>query len=260
MSAALLDLPPHLRRKLASALETGLLAAPFSRVSLLSALGTDEPPEGVLAALEAWERLGVPARAKAAWLRSLEAAERRREAPEFVWSGPKVPGVASRPTREAFDRALGSVRASVWLSTYAFFDGPRAFEPLAKRMEEVPGLAVTLLLNIERTQTDTTRVDDLVLRFAERLWSNEWPGKRRPRVFYDPRSLNPDGAKGVLHAKVLVTDEERVLVTSANLTERALRDNIEVGVLLRDPVFARTLIAHFRSLIERQELHALPSS
>ena len=259
MTRALLDLPAHLRRRLAQALESGVLAAPFTPRALRRVLGLGEEAVGLIAALERWEALGVAGPAKAAWLRGLEDADGRREGPEFVWSGPEVHGLPARETRQALEASLAGARRSVWLSTYTFFDGARAFEPLARRMDEAPDVSVTLLLNIERKRGDTTRADDLVRRFADRFWNEDWPGTRQPHVYYDPRSLAPDGPQGVLHAKVLVVDEELAFVTSANLTEAALDRNIEMGVLLRDRAFARTVVQHFRALVERQLLLPLPT-
>ena len=51
---------------------------------------------------------------------------------------------------------MGGAERSVWVSTYAYFDGPQAFGHLAQRMDNVPGLRVTLLLNIQRARGDTT--------------------------------------------------------------------------------------------------------
>jgi phosphatidylserine/phosphatidylglycerophosphate/cardiolipin synthase-like enzyme len=39
------------------------------------------------------------------------------------------------------------------------------------------------------------------------------------------------------------------LLTSANFTDRGLTDNIEIGVLMRDPDTAGRLDSHFRSLM-----------
>ena len=259
MTRALLDLPAHQRRRLAAALESGFLAAPFTPASVRSVLGVGEAAPALMATLDRWEALGVSGPAKAAWLRSLEETEGIREAPEFVWSGPEIHGLHARATRQALEQSLADAEKSVWLSTYAYFDGPRAFEPLARRMDESPDLAVTLLLNIERKRGDTTRADDVVRRFADRFWNKDWPGTRKPRVFYDPRSLATDGPEGVLHAKALIVDDELALLTSANLTEAALDRNIEMGVLLRDRTLAAMVIAHFRSLVERQLLLPLPA-
>lgn len=260
MTERLLDLPPNHRRRLAQALEAGVLAAPFTRASLRAALGIEEGADAVARVLDRWEGLGVSGPAKAAWLRSLEEAESLREAPEFVWSGPSIHGLHARETRQALEQSLASAEQSVWLSTYAYFDGPRAFEPLAQRMVEVPHLKVTLLLNVERKRGDTTERDDLVRRFTERFWNKDWPGPQRPRVFYDPRALAPGGPKGVLHAKALVVDEQLSFITSANLTEAALDRNIEMGVLLRDRAFAAAVVAYFRSLLERERLRPLPAA
>ena len=77
-------------------------------------------------------------------------------------------------------------------------------------------------------------------------------------MYYDPRSLEPDGPSGVLHAKAVVADDEAVFVTSANLTEAALDRNIEVGLLVRDRALAASVSSHFRGLIDRRFLSPLP--
>ena len=64
-------------------------------------------------------------------------------------------------------------------------------------------------------------------------------------MFYDPRSLDPSGPIGVLHAKAVVVDDEAVFITSANFTEAALDRNIELGVLIRDRAFALTVGGYF---------------
>jgi len=171
-----------------------------------------------------------------------------------------VAGLHARDTRSVYEQLLGSAERSVWASTYAFFDGPKAFDVLARRMDAVPGLAVTLMLNIQRKRGDTTSSEGLVRRFADRFWGIEWPGASRPRVLYDPRALDPDGPGGVLHAKAVVVDEESVFVTSANLTEAALDRNIELGLLTRDRALAASVTSHFCELIDRELLRPLPVS
>ena len=101
-----------------------------------------------------------------------------------------------------------------------------------------PGLRAKILLNIQRRRGDTTTASDLVLRFTKRFWETDWPGSAKPLVFYDPRSLEPDGPAGVLHAKAVVADDETVFITSANLTEAALDRNFELGLLVRDRALA----------------------
>ena len=108
----------------------------------------------------------------------------------------------------------------MWASSFAYFDGPRAFAILARRMEELPDLAVTLLLNIQRRKSDTTAASDLVRRFAERFWGKTGPVIETAGLL-PPAVIVPEEPGGVLHAKAVVADEESVFVTSANLTEAA---------------------------------------
>jgi Phosphatidylserine/phosphatidylglycerophosphate/cardiolipin synthases and related enzymes len=258
MIDSLLDLSTHLRKRLSSALESGLLTTPYSVASLQSVVGIQEGGEDLVGALLELERLEISGPAAAAWIRTVEEATSRTPRPDLVWSGPEVPGLHARDTRRVYEELLGSAERSVWASTYAFFDGHRAFEVLARRMDARPELRVTLLLNIQRRRGETTAAEQLVRRFADRFWGTDWPGSSRPSVYYDPRALESEGPGGVLHAKALVVDDEAVFVTSANLTEAALDRNIELGLLVRDRALAASVSSHFRALIDRGLLHPLP--
>jgi len=226
---------------------------------LESVLGNLDDVEAVRLAIQELEHLGIVGNGAAAWIQMSDAIEQRTAKPDLVWSGPEVPGVHSRDTRQVFEELLGSATTSLWACTYAFFDGPKAFQVLAKNMDANPSLSVTLLLNIQRGKGDTTSADQLVRKFTDRFWKVEWPGNARPRVFYDPRALEIDGPGAVLHAKAMVVDEERVLVTSANFTEAALDRNIELGLLVRDRAMAASIKAHFQGLVESGMLRLLPN-
>ena len=70
-----------------------------------------------------------------------------------------------------------------------------------------------------------------------------------PKFYYDPRTLD-SRVYASMHAKTLVVDEERVLIGSANFTNRGQTRNIEAGALLDDPGFAKALATQFQSLID----------
>jgi len=99
----------------------------------------------------------------------------------------------------------------------------------------------------------------LLTLFARAFLENDWPGRRTPEVFYDPRGLSTESRpKAALHAKCVVADEEEALITSANFTEAAQERNIEVGVLLRIPSFAVSLREQFDTLLNRGQLRRVP--
>lgn len=258
MIEALLGLPSHVRSRLAAALRAGLLRVPCSTAAVEEALGVREGADVVVGVLVELERQGIAGPAAGAWIESIDRALARAPRPDLVWSGPEVPGLHARDTRRVYEELLGTAERSIWACSYAYFDGPKAFEVLAKRMDAVQALRVVLLLNIQRVRGDTSASDEVVRRFADRFWGADWPGTSRPQVFYDPRALDPDGPKGVLHAKAVVVDDEAVFITSANLTEAALDRNIEMGILVRDAALAASVTAHFRGLIDRGLLKPLP--
>lgn len=260
MVEAILALPAHIRGRLALALETGALEMSASPASLSSVLGGGGDAAQAGEALAALRRLGLSGSAAATFVRGVGEAASRVVRPDMVWSGPEVAGLHARDTRRVYEEFLTSAKRTVLACTYAFFDGPKAFELLAERMVSVAGLKVTLLLNIERKRGDTSAPDQLVRRFADRFWRTDWPGSVRPSVYYDPRSLELDGPAGVLHAKSLVVDDETVLVTSANMTEAALDRNIELGLLVHDPALAASVTRHFQGLIDCRMLVPLPAS
>lgn len=255
----LVDLPPNIKHRLVAALESGMLTAPYSETAIASVVGAGAIVGSVLAGLARLEGLEIGGPAAAAWIRTVDEASSALPIPDLVWSGPEVPGLHARDTRRVYEELVENSEKSIWVSTYAFFEGREAFKTMAFRMQGRPELKLTLLVNIARRSGDTSSAEELVRRFADRFWNREWPGDSRPSVFYDPRSLAPDGPGGVLHAKAMVADEEALFITSANLTEAALDRNIEMGILIRDRPMALAAVAHFQGLIDRQLLNPLPT-
>ncbi len=169
-----------------------------------------------------------------------------------MWSGPEEGGSASRDTsvvvRELFEQA----RHRVLIAGFAVYQGHRVFKVLAERMDADAALAVTMFLNVERPQHDTSSEAEIVKGFAERFAKKEWPGKRVPAVYYDPRAVEPSARgkkRSSLHAKCVLVDDLRALVTSANFTEAAQERNIEAGVLVGSPSFTVALRSQFDGLV-----------
>jgi phosphatidylserine/phosphatidylglycerophosphate/cardiolipin synthase-like enzyme len=126
-------------------------------------------------------------------------------------------------------------------------------------MDGNPALEVKLFLNIQRPFGSQTPEPDLVRDFAKRFRTDVWPGTRLPEVYYDPRALEASqGPRACLHAKCLVVDDRKVLLTSANFTEAAQVRNIEAGVVVEDAALARQMRGQFEELVEAGGLRPLP--
>jgi phosphatidylserine/phosphatidylglycerophosphate/cardiolipin synthase-like enzyme len=68
----------------------------------------------------------------------------------------------------------------------------------------------------------------------------------------------PPGSQATDHAKCIVVDDSSAFVSSATFTEAAQERNIEAGVLVNDPAFARALRDQFESLAQAGLLVRLP--
>jgi phosphatidylserine/phosphatidylglycerophosphate/cardiolipin synthase-like enzyme len=251
-------LPAHLQKRLIQALKSGLLGLDAPVNMIRSHVGVGDGAEAVAAAMQDMASLGFTSATAAVCIAAVHTASQDHRRPDLVWSGPEISGLHARDTRQVYEEVIKSAWDSIWVSTYAFFDGPKAFEVLARHMDETPGLKARLLLNIQRAKGDTSSADAVVRRFTDQFWEEDWPGEARPSVYYDPRSVDTDGTKGVLHAKAVVADDEAVFITSANLTEAALDRNLELGILERDRVLALSVAGYLQGLIDQGVLSPLP--
>jgi phosphatidylserine/phosphatidylglycerophosphate/cardiolipin synthase-like enzyme len=239
---------------LALGLRSGRLHAPFTAVSL-QRFAPGGPTTGLAAYLQQLHGEGMRPEHMALLVETIARGRARLteqgDMVDLVWTGPETDGVTNRDTSVVINDLFGSAESEVLVVGFAVYQGRSVFKRLAERMAERPGLRVKLFLDVQRHPADTTLPEELVWRFAQRFRTQEWPGERMPELYYDPRSVSPDaGKRSSLHAKSIVVDRRRALVTSANFTEAAQMRNIEVGALIRCERFAARLAGHFEALAD----------
>lgn len=238
---------------LASSLESGRLAPPFTSTSLSRFVHGGAAP-GIASELQQQADKGASPEVLSWAVKCLAAARRDRkhlhESVDLVWTGPEERGTASRDTAVVVKELFSRATTSVLVAGFAVYRGRDVFAALAKRMEELPSLKVDMYLNISRQRNDTSLSEDIVRRFLSSFRSKDWPGEKLPSIYYDPRSLSQDWTKRAsLHAKCVVVDRRWSFVSSANFTEAAQERNIEAGVLIDSPPFADSLSRQFESLV-----------
>ena len=237
-------------RALASAARAGRLGQPYSAI----ALGRLLDPAVVSETAADLQTLGLSTEALGPALSLLaderEAAARESGRVELVWTGPELPGAGSRDTLVVVRELFTSAEVSVLVSGFAVHQGREIFEPLARRMAEVPSLKVRLFLNIARPPGSRDSELSVVQAFVDEFRTKEWPNDAPPEIYYDPRALAEDyRQRAVLHAKCIVVDDRHAFVTSANLTTAAQEKNIEAGLLVRDSGLAHRLRNQFEALV-----------
>ena len=250
---------------LARALEGQRLSPPFSPAGLKRHVSQDLAGP-VCAELEQMSRLGMSPVHMAHLLRVLARERTSSQAiadrVELVWTGAEVAGTMSRDTFVVAQELFSQARRHLLVSSYNVDTGPKAetmFGDLARRMDQRPDLQVQLFLNVQRQREDQRPAEVLLREYAETFRRQVWPGKRLPGVYHDPRSLDLEWKeRACLHAKVIVADDKRALVTSANLSEAAHERNIEAGLAIEDTHVAKALRLQFDALVERRILLPVP--
>lgn len=231
--------------RLREAITCGRLETPITRAVLLG--------QGVHHQLEALESAfsGHTARACLTVLDAVLAERSAHSAPppELVWTGPERAHATARDTAVVLRALFESAQRQVILAGYDFTHGESLLEPLWHAMRD---RAVDVRFFVHFQQADAQAPDPIA--YAEdavgALISQVWRfGDPRPRVYYDLRALAPY-PKFNMHAKCVVVDGERALITSANFTRRAQEHNLECGVLLENAGFAHHLARQWLGLIE----------
>lgn len=251
MSRRLRELPEGTLRALAAALRAGKLRPPFTVATLTHVVGG---PEWLAAALE---EAGQPP-AALAWGLELLAQERaewqrRWDGVALTWTGPEEVLTETRDTGAVARQLFAAAEATLVVTTYALDEGAKGEDLLAilrARMQAQLGLDVRFYLNLGRAFGDERSSEVILAEHLRRLRAQVFTWEPLPRVYYDRRALEPThGPRACLHAKVIVRDGAQTLITSANLTEAAQERNIEDGVFVDDPGFARGVVAQLDRLV-----------
>lgn len=249
-------------RNLAESIDCGRFLPPFTALSLQRYVPVSESAS-LAEELEVLSEGGQHVSRLAHMLRVLAdsrlAPGEHVEKAELVWSGPEMPGAASRDTSVVVRELFSSAEDSVLVAGFSISRGTEIFRALADRMVSVPTLTVRMFLNVPRDIENQASNEEILHAFFLSFKSKHWPWERFPQVFYDPRALETVSSKRAsLHAKCIVVDGAKCFVSSANFTESGQARNIEVGVLIEDRNLAASICNQFETLVVRGVLRGVP--
>lgn len=160
------------------------------------------------------------------------ASWRLRDRIDLVWTGPDVPGSVSRLTSSVVANLVDQATFEIYLVSYAMHSGPTLKAALARAIQR--GVVVHLLYE---------RVED---NPNFKTWTTvPFSGLNVRRLCW-PTGNRPPGAS--LHAKALVIDRRTVLIGSANITDMAMLNNIEIGLVVRSRTIASEIVESIESL------------
>lgn len=163
--------------------------------------------------------------------------------PKAVCTSPEpcVPGMEDTLTESL--RLIESAEHSISMMNYWMTGGSEPLvSALMRKTGEKRGLRMVLIGDSKEHFLDP----------LNRLWRKNI---RRPTIYiYQPGMAPESDDRSKMHAKTLVVDESRMLITSANLTRSAMESNIEMGVSIEAPRAVRKVAQFMNELIHMPEL------
>ena len=177
----------------------------------------------------------------------------------LAWSIPDVTMLAGgvRATTPVVLELLASAKQRVVIAGYQLDYGAVLFQPLHEAMIK-HGVDVSILVDVAPVPSTKMNLEAHVLVHGHQFLSKNWPfGAPLPRLYYWPASSKHQ-SRSSMHAKCIVVDGQKVLIGSANFTQRGHKRNLEIGVRLDDPAAAAALVAQFDLLIANGELVPMP--
>lgn len=193
---------------------------------------------------------------------------------ELVWSGSDSGQSFVQYTGQIIKELIDGAQASVTIAGYSFDHGAVLFEALQRAMTE-RRIKARFFLDIgqlearlaQQLRKEHRRVRLTPLRQAQKESPAAYAhavidlfrelhlsaSGLKPEIFYDPRTADPKSYAS-MHAKCVIVDHERALITSANFTDRGQSRNIEVGVRIRDAHFAKQLEQQWNNLINSKDV------
>ncbi len=194
------------------------------------------------------------ARLVAALAEERARVERARDDIELVWTGPEAHSAENRDSARVLEEMFGAATRSVLMCGYNIHQGAH-FDALVQAIHRHPGLRVRCFTHV--FTRDMPYAADALQAHDQKLRALFGPTVRQRMDFYRPSNAFVQEAMAgrfSVHAKCVVVDGRRLLVTSANFSTAAQERNIEVGLVLDDPRLAAQLTTLFDTLVVRGDM------
>jgi phosphatidylserine/phosphatidylglycerophosphate/cardiolipin synthase-like enzyme len=205
------------------------------------------------ALFDAWSACELPPAAVALALRSAARCTREVRAEvrlEPVWTGPPVKGTDFRRSEQVLLEVIRAAQARLLLVSYAVYHHAMLKGALVEAGDR--GVAIDVVVE-SPAESEGRMTADAIKALGPQVMNRctvlVWPADKRPR--------DESGNAGVLHAKCVVADRSVLLVSSANLTERAMTSNIELGIVVRGGPLPGDVASAFDELRTRGDLVAV---
>ena len=161
---------------------------------------------------------------------------------ELLWTGPHSSATSVRQIEQAFCDLAASAKRQIFIVSFVAYKADNIINALADAM--MRNVAINFLLEPSKEQGGSIDADSIA------ALQNHLPSAH---FFVWDKTKNPDSA--VVHAKCVVADEDIAIISSANLTGKAMSSNMELGVLVSGGSIPRQLATHLNGLVAEKIIH-----
>lgn len=165
---------------------------------------------------------------------------------DIVWTGPESSEISMRRSAAVLLQLIDSAQADLIIMSFASFHIPDVEAALRSAADR----GVRLYLIVESAEESSGRYRGFGTPAYSALGH-----KANVSYYCWPKEKRPEG--GLMHAKAVIADGRSALITSANLTERAIDSNIELGLLIHGESVSKRLRGHILSLIASGEFREM---
>jgi len=144
---------------------------------------------------------------------------------DILWTGPETTAVPVRRNEQALCEVIDSARENLFIVSYVSCHADKVYNAI--QLAIARGVKVSFLLEA----SIENHLDELFPTASFYRWGD-----------------GEDAAKNVMHAKCAIADQSMAMITSANLTGKAMERNMELGVLIKGGNAPRALYKHFMAL------------
>lgn len=162
-----------------------------------------------------------------------------------VWTIPQANGQWIRQTEQVMLEMIGQSESELVLFSFAVYHIPQIIQAVIMALERQ--VKITVIVELPETKKISFGIfQSLPSQLLEHLTIFYWPLTARPQ--------NAQGRYGSLHMKGIISDRDRVFITSANLTDYALNLNLELGLMTQQPKLADEIYRQLEILIQQNIL------
>ena len=179
---------------------------------------------------------------------ALRSAVGARKDPDFdhyvqlVWSGPLSSINRNRTTFSTLIELIENAHESILMFSYVVVMP----DDLARALSDASTRGVKIDIALESSQEkdyfNDRRAFNVIGNISRSIATWKWSSDQR------------NSEKSSMHAKAIAVDRTHLFVTSANLTNAALNDNIELGVLIESERIVREFKDKFEDLVLNEVL------